>query len=71
MSNRDDDFTNREITAMFASIQQTLNRIEGQTIKTNGRVTKLEVKTEGIATKIGVYATLAAAVVTAVINRLI
>lgn len=36
------DYTNREIQAMFGEVRETLNRIEVQTVKTNGRVTANE-----------------------------
>lgn len=36
------DYTNREIQAMFSEVRDTLNRIEVQTVKTNGRVTANE-----------------------------
>ena len=36
------DFSNREITSMFEHITEQLKRIEAQTVKTNGRVTRLE-----------------------------
>lgn len=36
------DFTNREITEMFNDLRKGQDRIEAQTIKTNGRVTGLE-----------------------------
>ncbi len=36
-------FSNREIVAMSKEIIDTLDRIETQTIKTNGRVTALEI----------------------------
>lgn len=36
------DYSNREIDRMFLEIQDALARIEGQTTKTNGRVSKLE-----------------------------
>jgi uncharacterized membrane protein YhaH (DUF805 family) len=37
-----DSYSNRELDRMFSEIQETLQRIESQTMKTNGRVTKLE-----------------------------
>lgn len=36
------DYSNRELDHMFNDITQILTRIEAQTIKTNGRVTRLE-----------------------------
>lgn len=36
------DYTNREIDEMQKDIKDSLNRIENQTIKTNGRVSVLE-----------------------------
>ena len=38
----DQDFSNREILTMFDHIKGELVAIKEQTIKTNGRVTKLE-----------------------------
>lgn len=38
----EDTYKNREIDEMFQRIEKALERIEGQTAKTNGRVTKLE-----------------------------
>jgi hypothetical protein len=38
----DKQYSNREIDRMFKEISETLGRIEEQTTKTNGRVTKLE-----------------------------
>lgn len=37
-----EDYSNRELDVMFKEIQDTLGRIEKQTMRTNGRVTKLE-----------------------------
>lgn len=37
------DYTTRELDTHFAEIKETLARIEAQTIKTNGRVSVLEV----------------------------
>lgn len=36
------DYSNRELDSHFIIVKETLDRIERQTIKTNGRVTKLE-----------------------------
>jgi hypothetical protein len=36
------DYTNREIDGHFLTIKESLIRIEAQTIKTNGRVNRLE-----------------------------
>lgn len=36
------DYSNRELDHMFNDITATLARIEAQTTKTNGRVTRLE-----------------------------
>lgn len=47
------DYTNREIDRMFGEIMTVLSRIEEQTIKTNGRVTKLEFWREGLMAKVG------------------
>lgn len=38
----DEPYKNREIKEMFDDVKQTLERIEMQTIKTNGRVSTLE-----------------------------
>ena len=38
----DQPYTNRELDHHFAEIKETLARIEAQTIRTNGRVTKCE-----------------------------
>jgi hypothetical protein len=37
-----ENYSNREIDHYFLDIKKSLNRIEAQTIKTNGRVNKLE-----------------------------
>jgi hypothetical protein len=37
-----DEYSNREIDRMFKEITDSLVRIEEQTTKTNGRVTRLE-----------------------------
>jgi hypothetical protein len=57
-----DDFSNREITLMFEHIKEQLIKIETQTTKTNGRVSKLETEQAGMIGKIGVLATLGATV---------
>ena len=36
------DYSNREINEMFKDVKESLNRIETQTTKTNGRVNSLE-----------------------------
>lgn len=38
----EETYTSRELDHMFNDIKETLNRIEKQTTKTNGRVTLLE-----------------------------
>lgn len=38
------DYTQREIDNFHQEIKEALNRIESQTTRTNGRVTKLETK---------------------------
>ena len=43
-----DDYTNREVDAMFKAILETLHRIEEQTIKHNSRMSKLEHWKEGM-----------------------
>ena len=54
-----DDFTNNEILLMFKEIKSTLERVEAQVVKTNGRVTLLEMWKEGLMAKIaGVIATI-------------
>lgn len=46
------DYTNREINHMFHEIKETLGRIETQVIKTNGRVSALEIWKESIMAKV-------------------
>lgn len=54
-----DDFTNNEILLMFKEIKNTLERVEAQVIKTNGRVTLLEMWKEGFMAKVaGIIATI-------------
>ena len=50
-------FQNREIREMFGDIKRDLSRIEGQTIKTNGRVSWLEKKHYLTAGAVGVLTT--------------
>lgn len=47
-----DDFTNNEILLMFKEIKTTLERVEAQVVKTNGRVTVLEMWRESFMAKI-------------------
>lgn len=47
-----DDFTNNEILLMFKEIKDTLARVEAQVVKTNGRVTVLEMWRESLMAKI-------------------
>lgn len=47
-----DDFTNNEIKMMFQEIKHTLDRVEAQVIKTNGRVTLLELWKESLMARI-------------------
>ncbi len=55
---REPDYSNREIDNMFNEIMSTLKRIEEQTIKTNGRVSALEIWKESLMAKLaGVIAT--------------
>lgn len=52
------EYSNREIDAKFDKIMETLHRIEAQTIKTNGRVSRLEIWKETLVAKAsGVAAT--------------
>lgn len=54
------DYSNREIEAMFHEIKDTLKRIEEQVIKTNGRVSLLELWKEGVMAKFsGIVASIA------------
>lgn len=39
---QENSYTTRELDYHFSEIKETLNRIETQTLKTNGRVSKLE-----------------------------
>ena len=39
----EDDYSKREIDVFMKDIREQLDRIEAQTIKTNGRVSKLEI----------------------------
>lgn len=54
----DPDYSNREIDRMFSEITQSLDRIEKQTTKTNGRVTRLEKVVLVASTAAIVYLTL-------------
>lgn len=57
MQSKDEEkFSNREITRMFSEVQDSLGRIETQTSKTNGRVSKLERWQTGIVMCIGLIA---------------
>jgi len=57
-----DDFTKNEILLMFKEIKDTLERVEAQVIKTNGRVSVLEMWKESFMAKIaGVIATITVA----------
>ena len=47
------DYTNREIEGMFKDIKDSLERIEAQVLKTNGRVTALEFWKEGLMARLG------------------
>lgn len=54
-----DDFTNKEIELMFKELKTILERVEAQVIKTNGRVSILEMWKEGLIAKFtGVIATI-------------
>lgn len=46
------DYSNRELDTKFQQIMDGIARIEEQTTKTNGRVTKLEFWKESIMAKI-------------------
>jgi predicted membrane GTPase involved in stress response len=46
--------SNRELEHYFGELKVTLDRIEQQTIKTNGRVSKLEIWKETMTAKIGI-----------------
>lgn len=53
------DYSNRELDSKFEQIMEILHRIETQVMKTNGRVTALELWKEGVIAKFtGVIATL-------------
>jgi len=45
------DYSNREIDASFREIKNLLIEIRDQTVKTNGRVSKLELWKEGLMGK--------------------
>ena len=49
-----DDFSKNEIILMFKEIKDTLERVEAQVIKTNGRVSNLELWREGLMGKLTV-----------------
>jgi len=49
-----DPYTNREIDRLFLEIKTQLDRIESQTIKTNGRVSSLERYKAGLVMSIGI-----------------
>jgi hypothetical protein len=65
------EYNHEATTIMFQHIKETLERIEAQTIKTNGRVTKLENEQAGIMAKVGMGATIMASVVAAIIHKFI
>lgn len=52
-------YSNREIREFFSDIKDTLSRIENQTTRTNGRVTKLEMRNSYIAGAIAVISIIA------------
>lgn len=66
-----DDFTNREITTMFEHIKEQLVDIKAQTTKTNGRVTKLETAFAGLFAKVGLIATIGAATIGSIANKVL
>lgn len=66
-----DDFTNREITTMFEHIKEQLKDIKDQTTMTNGRVTKLEHEQAGLLAKVGTIATVGAAVIGTVAQKVL
>lgn len=54
-----DNYSNRELDFKFEQIMEVLQRIENQVIKTNGRVSALELWKEGFMAKLaGVIATI-------------
>lgn len=50
-------YSNRELDHNFSDIKETLSRIETQTTKTNGRVTRLEIVILVMGTAIAVLLT--------------
>jgi hypothetical protein len=46
------EYTNRELDSKFEQIMIILQRIEDQTTKTNGRVTRLEFWREGLMARV-------------------
>lgn len=51
---KEDNYSNREIEHFFEEIRSSLERIEAQVMKTNGRVTALEMWKETFMAKITV-----------------
>jgi len=64
-----DDFSNREINLMFEHIKEQLLKIEVQTTRTNGRVSKLETEQAGMIGKISILATVSATILGTIVQK--